>query len=187
MLSKLKNLIYNNFFPILALTLTTITFVFSLKNFYFSLLFLFLFLFFNFYYFRGPEIFVATILIPTPVLFIENTFQIPLYYFLIIWPIYYLIFIKNSNFGWLVNLALFLFIFNFLLNTFSLFFISIFFAIVLFLVMFFGFKQSLLDSILKTIFSLELFWVLFLSPIGFGYRALLNFVFLILILNKKFL
>lgn len=187
MLSRLKSSIFNNLLLILALASTTLFFYLSLKNPYFSfVLFIFL-IFFNFYYLRGPEIFLSSILTPSFLILLSYILDLNQIYLTLIWPFYYFLFIKNSKLGWVLNLLLFVFISNNLFQFFTLFLISILFPLIVFLIMFLGFKENLLNSLLKTIFSLEIFWILYLSPLGIHYRTIILFVFMIWILNKKIL
>lgn len=187
MLSKLKSLIFNNLFFISAIIFTTLFFYLALKNPYFSFLFFFILFFFNFYYLRGAEIFLASLLTPSLLIFLNYILNLSGIYLALIWLFYYLIFITNNKFGWILNLFIFIFISNNLFQFFTLFFISILFTLIIFLMLFWGFRENLLNSLLKTIFILEFFWILYLSPLGINYRTIILFPFSIWILNKKLL
>lgn len=187
MLALLRNWIFKNLILILALLLTTIFFYLSFKNIYFFLPLFFLLLFFNFYYFRGYEILVATFLIPLPLFFSELFFDIPIYYYVIFWPIYYFIFIIKNKFGWTLNLFLNVFIINNFFQVFSIFLTTFIFGVLIFLITLCGFKENLLSALLKTIFSLEIFWLSFFTPFNINIRTILNFIVLFWILNKNLL
>lgn len=187
MLVQLKNLIFKNLFLASALFLTTLFLYLSFKNIYFLFPLFFILLFFNFYYFRGYEILLATFLIPLPFFFSELFFKFPFYYYIIFWPIYYLIFTINKKFGWTLNLFFNIFILNNFFQIFSIFISTLVFGILSFLIFFFAFKEDIPHSLLKTIFSLEIFWLLFLGPFPINLRTIFNFIFFIWILNKKIL
>lgn len=187
MLVQLKNWIFKNIFLISALFLTTLFFYLAFKNIYFLFPLFFILLFFNFYYFRGYEILVATFLIPLPLFFSELFFDIPTYYYLIFWPIYYLIFITNNKLGWTLNTFLNIFIINNFFQVLSIFLTTFIFGLLCFLIFFWGFKENAVESLIKTIFASEFFWLVFLSPFNINLRTILNFIFILWILNKKIL
>ena len=185
MLGRLKNLIFNNIFLISALFFTTLFLFFSFKNIYFLIFYFLTLIFFNFYYFKSFEIFIASFLPAFLLISFITISNLPYYYLLILWPIIYLILIKNKKLGWIIALFLSIYLLNNLFQFFSLFFNSILFSILVFLILFLGCKENLLESLVKTAFSLESFWILYLTPLGIKERTIINFLFLIWILNKK--
>ena len=187
MLGKLKNLIFNNIFLISALFLTTLFLYFSFNNIYFFPLFFITLIFYNFYYFKSLEIFIASFLPPLLLLSLISIFSLQAFYILILWPTCYLILIKFNKLGWIIILFLLIYILNNLFQTFSLFLISFLFSLLTFLILFFGYKENFIESLTKTAFSLEAFWILYFTPFGIKERTIINFLFLIWILNKKLL
>jgi hypothetical protein len=185
MLEKLKTWIYNNYFLIFSLTGLTILFYLSLNSSRFYPFFLLFLLFVNYYYLRGLEILVHTIVSPLPLLFFSVFSQLNNYLLTFIWLIYYLVFIKNKKIGWLIFLIFMTLILSFLANKYFLLWIILLTFLIFFLVIYSGFNKNFISSLLISIFVTEAFWLFYFLPFNIYLRTLLLFLFYIWILNQE--
>jgi hypothetical protein len=187
MLGRLKSLIYKKPLLFLGGVISTIFFYLSLNNLNFYPFLVIFLLFLNFYYLRGVEIFLGSILLPTPIFLIKTFYNLNPFLLLIIWIFYLYLFLHKPKIGW----SLFLFstfaFLNILLSYFSIFSIFLLLFLILFLIFIFAFRNNLLNSILKSIFISEIFWLSYFLPLNFYLRSILVFVFYIWILNKDLL
>ena len=185
MLEKLKIWIYNNYLLISFLSLLAIFFYLSLSSSRFYPFFLLFLLFVNYYYLRGLEILVHTLVYPLPLLFMPTFFQLNNYLITLIWLVYYLIFLKNKKIGWSIFLVFVSLFFSLLANKYFLLWITILIFFVYFLITYTGFNKKFLPAFLLSIFVAEAFWLFYFLPFNVYIRTFLLFLFFIWILNKE--
>ncbi|MGC8981493.1 MAG: hypothetical protein ACP5JU_00895 [Minisyncoccia bacterium] len=184
MLERLKNLIYKKPLLFLGGVISTIFLYLSLNNLNFYPILVIFLLFLNFYYLRGVEIFLGSILLPAPIFLIKTFYNANIILLLIIWVFYLYLFLHKPKVSWSIFLfSTFLFL-NILLNHLSILSIFILLFSILFLIFLFSFRNNLLSSIIKSIFISEIFWLSYFLPFNFYLRSILVFIFYIWILNK---
>jgi hypothetical protein len=187
MLERLKNLIYKKPLLFLGGAISTIFFYLSLNNLNFYPFLVIFLIFLNFYYLRGVEILLGSIFLPTPIFLIKTFFKPNSILLLTIWVFYLYLFLHKPKIGWSIFLFSTFAFLNILLSYLSIFSIFLLLFLILFLIFIFAFRNSLLSSILKSIFISEIFWLSYFLPLDFYIRSILIFAFYVWILNKDLL
>jgi len=192
MLPKLKILIFNNYFFIFFIILTTLFFYLSFFNFYFYFVFFLFLFFFNFYYLRGIEIFFSSFISPLPFYFFPFIFEIKnikiesvLILSSLLWLIYHFLLVKFKDYS---NFYLYFFmtftvygLFNYL----NFFVTIILYIILIFILFYFFVKDNLANSLIKTIFTSELFWLGYFLPISFYWTTCLLTLLFYFLVNRR--
>ncbi len=184
MLEKLKTWIYNNYFLIFSLLVLTILFYLSLNSSRFYPFFLLFLLFVNYYYLRGLEILVHTIIYPLPLLFLFAFSQFNNYLLTFFWFIYYLIFLKNKKIGWIIFLIFVVLISSFFVNRYPFLWIVTLLFLIFLLIVYSGFNKNFISAFIISIFVCETFWLFYFLPLNIYLRTFLILLFFIWILNK---
>lgn len=187
MLEKLKNLIYKKFILFLGEVISIIFFYLSIKNLNFYPLLVFILLFLGFYYLRGVESILASLLIPIPLILISVFSKINILILILFWICYIYIFLHKPKVGWIIFIFFLILFSNLLFSQYSVFLIFTLFFIVLLIVTLAGFKNNLLNSLIKALITSEIFWLSYFLPFNFYIRSFIVIIFFIWILSKEIL
>lgn len=185
MLEKFKTWIFSRWHFLFALIFVSAIFYLALVNFYFLPLFFLVFLISNFYFFRGSEILLGTILIPLPFFFLGLIFQLNQIALIWLWFVYLGVFWLWPQISWLIFVFFLNLILNYFGNYFNLFLPLIFFGAILFFVVKIVFQNNDFNAALKSFILTELFWLIFLTPFGFIWRSLADWFAFVYIRQKS--